>query len=112
VVNGRYYWVPFHRIKAIDVEAPADLRDFVWMPAHFTWVNGGELVGLIPTRYPGTERGQENELRLARKTVWQDAGEGASTGLGQRMLATDAGDFALMDVRRIELNAPAEAAET
>lgn len=107
IINGRYYWVPFHRIKAVDIEAPADLRDFVWMPAHFTWANGGEMVGLIPTRYPGTEKSQDSELRLARKTIWQEAGDGAAMGLGQKMLAADAGEFALMDVRRIELHAAA-----
>lgn len=102
IVNGRYYWVPFHRIQKIAVEAPADLRDCVWMPAQFTWSNGGELVGFIPTRYPGSEQSDDSALQLARKTVWQDQGEGSVVGLGQRMLATDAGEFALMDVRRIE----------
>ena len=53
VINGRYYWVPFARLARIDLEAPADLRDVVWMPAHFQFANGGETVGVIPTRYPG-----------------------------------------------------------
>lgn len=110
IVNGRYYWVPFHRIQTIALEEPADLRDCVWMPAHFTWSNGGELVGLIPTRYPGSEQSDDAAIKLARQTVWQDEGEGCVTGLGQRMLATDAGEFALMDVRRIELRAPQEGA--
>lgn len=111
IVNGRYYWVPFHRIQTIALEEPADLRDFVWMPAQFTWSNGGELVGLIPTRYAGSEQSDDSALRLARKTVWRDLGERCVTGLGQRMLATDAGEFALMDVRRIELAVPGAAAQ-
>jgi type VI secretion system protein ImpE len=56
VMNGRYYWVPFSRLTAITLEPPADLRDVVWMPAHFQFANGGESVGVIPTRYPGSER--------------------------------------------------------
>src|SRR5260370_383324 len=55
LLNGAYYWVPFHRIAGIQFEAPADLRDLVWLPAQFTWANGGEAAGLIPTRYPGTQ---------------------------------------------------------
>ena len=55
VINGRYYWVPFARLSRIDLEAPADLRDVVWMPAHFAFTNGGETVGVIPTRYAGSE---------------------------------------------------------
>ncbi len=35
VINGRYYWVPFARLSTIDLEPPEDLRDVVWMPAHF-----------------------------------------------------------------------------
>ena len=110
VVNGGYYWIPFHRIKQIDIEPPEDLRDVVWMPAHFVWSNGGEMVGVIPTRYPGSERSTDAGIRLARMTDWQDCGDDYYIGLGQRMFATDSGDFALMDVRQITFNAnPVEA---
>ena len=53
VINGRYYWVPFSRLAEVTIEAPEDLRDVVWMPAHLQFENGGEMVALIPTRYPG-----------------------------------------------------------
>jgi type VI secretion system protein ImpE len=101
IVNGRYYWIPFHRIKQIDIEAPADLRDSVWMPVSFTWVNGGETVGLIPTRYNETISGEDNSLLLSRRTEWVGVESQPTCGLGQRMFATDARDFALMDVRQI-----------
>ena len=105
VINGRYYWVPFDRLSRIDLEAPADLRDVVWMPAHFQFSNGGESVGLIPTRYPGSESSGDAQVRLARKTVWQEEAPEVFTGLGQRVLTTDAGEHAIMDVRTIELGA-------
>ena len=60
-------------------------------------------VGVIPTRYPGSERSEDDQIRLARKTVWAEAGEELFTGLGQRVFATDEGDCALMDVRRINI---------
>jgi type VI secretion system protein ImpE len=101
VINGRYYWVPFGRIARIDLEAPVDLRDVVWMPAHFQFANGGETVGVIPTRYPGSEAADDPQLRLARKTVWHEDAADVYSGLGQRILATDAGEHALMDVRTI-----------
>jgi len=109
VVNGRYYWVPFHRIGEIRVEQPADLRDIVWVPAEFKWANGGEAVGLIPARYPGSETSADPALRLARKTDWNDAGAGLFVGSGQRMLATDAGEYPLMEVKSVVLHAPAAA---
>lgn len=101
VINGRYYWLPFNRLTRIDIEAPADLRDQVWMPAHFQFDNGGEAVGVIPTRYPGSESCADALLKLARKTEWQEASAGVFHGLGQRVLSTDQGDIALMDIRQI-----------
>jgi type VI secretion system protein ImpE len=101
VINGRYYWVPFARISRIDLDAPADLRDVVWMPAHFQFANGGETVGVIPTRYPGSEQHADPQVRLARKTVWTEAGTDVFWGAGQRILATDVGEHPIMDVRTI-----------
>ena len=108
IVNGRYYWVPFNRIKTVQIDPPEDLRDLVWAPAHFVWANGGETVGLIPTRYPGSEQTEDGAIRLARRTEWLDSGDGLHTGLGQRMLATDIDEFPLLEIRRIDLDSAAE----
>jgi len=70
IINGKYYWMPFSALAQLDIEAPEDLRDMVWLPAHFVFTNGGETVGLIPTRYPGAERDEDGLIRLARKTTW------------------------------------------
>jgi type VI secretion system protein ImpE len=101
IVNGRYYWIPFHNISAIRMDKPEDLRDLVWTPAYFTWANGGESVGLIPTRYPGSEASPDPELRLGRKTDWQEQPGETYFGQGQRMFYTDGGEYPLMDVRNI-----------
>lgn len=116
IINGRYYWVPFARLSRIDLDKPEDLRDVVWMPAHFQFANGGESVGLIPTRYPGSEASSEPGIRLARVTVWNEQSPDVFVGLGQRIFTTDAGDHAIMDVRTIVLgeaaaDAPQEAAD-
>jgi type VI secretion system protein ImpE len=104
-VVGRYLWVPFHRIRRLDIEPATDLRDLVWVPAHFEWVNGGEAVGLVPTRYPGTESAESDALRLARRTEWDEVAPDTFHGIGQRMLATDGGEVALLDVARIDFGA-------
>jgi len=103
IVNGRYYWIPFHRIRKIQVEEPSDMRDMVWTPVHFEWANGGEMVGMIPTRYPGSEASDDAKIRMARKTEWVQKDEETFFGLGQRMLATNEGEYPLIDVRSIEL---------
>lgn len=104
VVKGSYYWIPFHRIKEVRLEEPEDLRDVVWTPAQFTWANGGQTVGLIPTRYSGSEGSEDGLVRLARKTEWVETHPEVYQGAGQRMLATDEGEHSLMDVRLIQLD--------
>lgn len=103
VVEGKYMWVPYQRVKALNVEAPADLRDQVWMPARFTWTNDGEAVALIPTRYPGSAASSDPMIQLARKTEWTELDEDWSIPIGQRVLVGDAEDTALMDVRKLSI---------
>jgi type VI secretion system protein ImpE len=108
IVNGKYYWIPFGNLRAIRIEKPADLRDLAWIPAYLTLANGGELVSLIPTRYPGSETSADVAIRMARKTDWVERKDGTSSGLGQRMFATDQGDYPLLEVRSIEFDLPPE----
>jgi type VI secretion system protein ImpE len=104
IVNGRYTWVPFDALSAIDMEAPADLRDLVWAPAQLRFANGGESVALLPSRYPGSHI--EGRLALARSTEWRDIGSAPDqhAGLGQRVLTTSASDVGLLELRALRLN--------
>jgi type VI secretion system protein ImpE len=104
MVEGKYYWVPFGRIAQINADPPEDLRDQVWMPARITWSSGGETVGFIPTRYPGSAQAG-SDLALARRTEWADRGDW-QIGLGQRMLTTDGPEVAIMDLRRLSIAQP------
>ncbi len=103
IVDGKLYWIPFHRIRAVEVTEPVDLRDKIWIPAQFQWANGGQVVGFLPVRYPGSENSDDPAIRLSGKTEWIQATENCYHGLGQKTLTTDTGDFALLDVRKIEL---------
>lgn len=104
VVNGKYYWIPFSAISRLEFDEPADLRDAVWTPATLTTANGGEVVALIPTRYAGTVESGDDAAKLARKTEWVDVGHDTFIGVGQRLLATDLGDHAIMDIRKVRLD--------
>jgi type VI secretion system protein ImpE len=104
VINGALCWVPFMRVHQMHIEEPTDLRDMVWIPASIVWTNGGEAFGLLPVRYPGSELSEDGLVRLSRKTEWTDAGPGAQHGVGQRLLATDAGEYPLLEVRQITMD--------
>jgi type VI secretion system protein ImpE len=107
ILEGRYCWIPFMRIKRIAFEAPTDLRDLVFTAAQFVWTNGGEASGHIPTRYAFTERQTDSALLLARKTEWTELAPEFYTGLGQRVLSTSAADLPLLEARVIDFDAPA-----
>jgi len=104
IIDGKYYWVPFARIHQLTIEAPSDLRNLVWAVTHFTWTNGGHTPGFIPTRYAGTEAAADSRLRLAKITEWNEGGSDLFLGLGQRVFATQEGEYPLLDVRMIELS--------
>jgi type VI secretion system protein ImpE len=103
LLNGNYYWVPVHRVLKITIEPPSDARDLIWVPAQFTWTNQGEALGFLPARYPGSESSSDDLVRLARKTEWQEVAPEIFHGIGQRLIATDANEYGLLEVREILL---------
>lgn len=107
IINGRYFWIPFARLKSIETTPPEDLRDLVWLPAHLTFAHEGKTVAFIPTRYPASESSGDPLIRLARKTVWEELPSGSYWGLGQRMLATDGSDTPISECRDIGLKTAA-----
>ena len=106
LLKGAYYWVPLQRVAAMTVDPPADLRDLVWLPVHLSWSHGGEDVGLIPTRYVGTETLADDALKLARKTEWTAIGADLFAGSGQRVLASSVEEVPLLAVRELILRPP------
>ncbi len=104
IIDGKYYWIPFSCIKEIVIEPPADLRDAVWLPAQFTWANQGQSFGLIPARYPGSGKSEDNLIRLTRKTQWTQCKGNLYMGLGQKMLTTSESEYPLLEIRQISLN--------
>lgn len=109
IVEGRYLWAPFDRVRSLKLEPPADLRDAVWGQAIVTWTNGGQSPALVPARYPLTES-DDDTIRLSRRTQWHEPVPGTYLGSGQRMLATNAGEYPLFEIRELSFEAPPEAA--
>jgi type VI secretion system protein ImpE len=106
IVDGKYFWVPFNKIRSLRMEPPADLQDTVWLQTIVTWTNQGQVPALIPTRYVGSESG-DDIVKLSRRTDWIAHPADTYFGLGQRMFATDGGEYPLLEVREIIFNAEA-----
>lgn len=106
IVNGRYAWVPFASLGKVTIEAPEDLRDFVWAPAHLKFPNGGDSVALVPTRYPLGAASVSVE-QMARSTDWEPLGGEQYAGRGQRVLVTSASETGLLAVRELVMSGAA-----
>ncbi|MFT4792203.1 MAG: type VI secretion system protein ImpE [Paracoccaceae bacterium] len=102
VVDGAYHWLPFQHIAKLELEAPKDLRDLVWMEGALTLTNGGSFGILVPARYPGSEKSSDAADVMGRRTEWDEIAPGMYKGMGQKMLATDQADLSLLEVRVIE----------
>lgn len=111
ILTKGYIWMPFAKLRKIEVEPPTDLRDLAWTPATLTFTNGGKTVAFLPVRYPGSEVSVNNKIRLARLTEWTERPGETFVGLGQRLLTTDKGEYPLLDVRQITLESPDEPVE-
>jgi type VI secretion system protein ImpE len=107
LLGGNYYWIPFDDVDTLEVEAPTDLRDLVWIPARLTLRNGGQHPVLIPSRYPGSAESGDDGLALSRLTRWDALSESAWAGLGQRMWVSDRGEHPLLDIRELRRIDPA-----
>lgn len=103
IINGLYHWTSFANIKSIKISEPTDMGDFVWCPAKFVWANGGSSVGFIPSRYVGTENSDSDELKFAKKTIWNEEYKEFYCGFGQRMFTTNKKEYSLLDIRELEV---------
>jgi type VI secretion system protein ImpE len=97
---GRYHWIPLASVACLEFEPPSDLRDLVWAPAKITLEGSEALPCFVPTRYPGTHSGA-GDLCLARSTQWREQGTHTVVGIGQRVLFSEQGECALLDLRSL-----------
>jgi type VI secretion system protein ImpE len=125
VVNGRYCWVPFAALSKVHMEAPEDLRDFVWAPAQLEFPNGGNSVALIPTRYCSTLEAATGLELMARSTEWDALGgtdhgadHGADhsavhyAGRGQRLLTTSTLELGVLELRELVMTDPVDSSKS
>jgi type VI secretion system protein ImpE len=106
IIEGRYFWIPLANINQIKIDKPVDLRDVIWAPANFVWSNGGTAVGFIPARYPGSDQVDDPAIKLGRRTDWIDQGGNFQVPVGQRLFATNEGEYSILEVRALTLGQP------
>lgn len=111
-VDGKYYWIPFEHIREVTMSARTHWMDSIWAPAEFRWLNEGMAKGYVPMRYPGSEKSGDAQIQLGRKTEWREQAENFFSGLGHRVLVTDAAEHGLAEIQSIQFSHPPPPAET
>lgn len=100
--NGKYYWIPYQRIKQLKFHSAEHTLDLLWRRAHIEIDQDGPSGEVyIPAIYVPPAEGMSDEARLGRCTDWLGGEDGMTRGVGQRMFL--AGDEALtiMDIQEL-----------
>jgi type VI secretion system protein ImpE len=107
--GSTYAWLPFAQLRRVEVTAPVRLRDLLWMHANIEMTTGQTGDIYIPALYAGSERHEDDEIRLGRTTAWALTAESVLCGAGHRAFIADDREVTLLDTRTIEFDVPAEA---
>ena len=107
-VTGKYYLMPFSALDWIAFEPPKRVIDLLWRKGKFQ-IKGGVEPGeaLFPVLYPGSDKSEDDAIRLGRETIWVGGVDGApALGLGRRdfLLTRASGErtpISILEMQRI-----------
>ena len=102
IVQDHYTWLPFEQIKQIEIGAPKQLRDLMWVAARIESTDGtiGEV--FIPALYSGSSEHANDQVKLGRMTDWKKIEKDLFLAAGLRLFLVDNEDKAMLEVRSIE----------
>ncbi|WP_312689272.1 type VI secretion system accessory protein TagJ [Kosakonia sp.] len=108
IVNGRYFWLPFSAISAMQFQPPASVTDLVWRHTLVRLQDGSEQVCQIPARYP-VDHGTDDRFKLSRVTEWQTLPGDLPhyLGMGQKVWLNDSVEFPVLDLATVSFTAEA-----
>jgi type VI secretion system protein ImpE len=107
---GDYLWLRLEHLAVLEIDPPKRLRDLLWVPARlqtgpaFQGQNLGEV--LLPALSPFTWQHPDDVVRLGRSSEWCEDEAGEVSPYGQKMLLVDGEEFPLLEIRKLEINAP------
>ncbi|HKV24483.1 MAG TPA: type VI secretion system accessory protein TagJ [Candidatus Acidoferrum sp.] len=104
---GSYMWIPFSLLTSVEIEPPKRLRDLLWLPAKVRTSEQyqdrelGEV--LLPVLTPFAGKHSDPEVRLGRKTVWEETEDGDEVPVGQKILLSDEEEWPILELRSIQI---------
>jgi type VI secretion system protein ImpE len=100
IVMDKYTWLPFEQVRRVEIAPPTQLRDLVWAVANVETTER-ELKAFVPARYAGSEKSENDLVRLGRMTDWRDLGESLYAGAGLRILIADGEEKSLFSFKTV-----------
>lgn len=100
--QGNYFWVPVEQILALAANPPKFPRDLLLLPAKITLVDGSTGDVFLPALYPNSHLADDEAIKLGRATNW-DGPDGATRGIGHRVLLAGDDDVGILDLRELTL---------
>jgi len=104
---GSYMWIPLALLDSIEIAPPKRLRDLLWLPAKVRTSDKyeerelGEV--LLPVLTPFAARHADPNVRLGRATLWEEAADGETVPVGQKMLLADDDELPILEVRSVQI---------
>lgn len=102
VVEQRYAWVPWEAIQSLAIPQPKYLRDTVWTPASLKLHSGDQGEVLLFSLYVDSYL-QGDEIKLGRRTVWEQTPAGYTVAYGQKVIAAGDRDWPVLEIRSLEV---------
>ena len=102
IIANKYTWVPLERIKRVELGAPRELRDLIWVAANLETCDGVIGEAFVPALYCGSNKHPDDRVKLGRMTDWDQISEGLYRGAGLRLFLVDDHDRPMLEARTIE----------
>ena len=108
---GDYFWIPLQDVAVLELDPPKRLRDLLWAPVrlrtgpNFKNKDLGEV--LMPVIAPLSWQHADDEVKLGRVSEWCADEAGEEAPFGQKMLLVDGEEFPILEIRKLEILAPA-----
>lgn len=102
IVLRDYVWVPLEQIRELEIMKPERPRDLIWIPVRLVLQDESQRRGYMPVMYPGTHQHPDDEIKLGRKTDWQETDGGPVRGVGQKMFLHGDDAVSLLELNELK----------
>jgi type VI secretion system protein ImpE len=104
----QYILIPWEQVRELEVSRPERPRDLIWAPCRLLLSDSSQKRGYVPTLYYRSWENEDDRIKLGRATDWYGEEGGPVRGLGQRLLLAGDRDVAILEVRELLINPPAD----